>query len=81
MRRVACAVLVVWFASGAGPELKLGAYTGLSAVGPGLQPGARLSGSARGLVPQDYYREVTVGDVVVAPTGNFVAFTVTTQPL
>ncbi len=32
----------------------------------------------RGLLPQDYYREVTVGDVAVSPNGTTVAFTVTT---
>jgi dipeptidyl aminopeptidase/acylaminoacyl peptidase len=32
----------------------------------------------RGLQPQDYYKEVTVGDVATAPTGDYVAFTVTT---
>lgn len=33
---------------------------------------------SRGLLPQDYYKEVTIADVAVSPTGNFVAFTVMT---
>ena len=32
----------------------------------------------RGVLPQDYYRLATVGDVEVSPTGGYVAFTVTT---
>jgi dipeptidyl aminopeptidase/acylaminoacyl peptidase len=32
----------------------------------------------RGLLPTDYYRLVSVGDVAVSPDGAFVAFTVTT---
>jgi dipeptidyl aminopeptidase/acylaminoacyl peptidase len=36
------------------------------------------SAQRRGLLPEDYYKEVTVGDVAVSPTGTFVAFTVTT---
>jgi dipeptidyl aminopeptidase/acylaminoacyl peptidase len=32
----------------------------------------------RGVLPQDYYRLTTVGDVEVSPTGGYVAFTVTT---
>ena len=32
----------------------------------------------RGLIPQDYYRMTFVGDVQVSPSGNLVAFTVTT---
>ena len=36
------------------------------------------SGQTRGVVPEDYYREVGVGEVSVAPHGSLVAFTVTT---
>ncbi len=32
----------------------------------------------RGVLPQDYYRMTFVGDVAVSPTGQYVAFTVTT---
>ena len=32
----------------------------------------------RGLVPADYYKGITVGDVAVSPDGRLVAFTVTT---
>lgn len=32
----------------------------------------------RGVLPQDYYRMTFVGDVAVSPTGDLVAFTVTT---
>jgi dipeptidyl aminopeptidase/acylaminoacyl peptidase len=32
----------------------------------------------RGLTPTDYYREVVVGEVALAPAGDLVAFTVTT---
>src|SRR5437660_3826154 len=32
----------------------------------------------RGLAPADYYREVVVSDVALAPAGDLVAFTVTT---
>src|SRR5688572_1283599 len=32
----------------------------------------------RGLLPQDYYKEVTVGEVAMSPAGDAVAFTVTT---
>jgi dipeptidyl aminopeptidase/acylaminoacyl peptidase len=32
----------------------------------------------RGLLPQDYYKEVTVGEVAMSPAGSAVAFTVTT---
>lgn len=32
----------------------------------------------RGLVPADYYKEITVGESTFSPTGEFVAFTVTT---
>lgn len=31
----------------------------------------------RPIVPQDYYRQVSVGEVAVAPSGEYVAFTVT----
>ncbi|MGE5360664.1 MAG: S9 family peptidase [Bacteroidales bacterium] len=41
-------------------------------------PSARVSAQGRGLLPQDYYRENTVGEVTVAPNSSFVAFTVTT---
>jgi dipeptidyl aminopeptidase/acylaminoacyl peptidase len=39
---------------------------------------ASASAQKRGLLPQDYYKEVTVGDVATSPTGEYVAFTVTT---
>jgi dipeptidyl aminopeptidase/acylaminoacyl peptidase len=32
----------------------------------------------RGLLPQDYYKEVTVSEVATSPAGDYVAFTVTT---
>src|SRR5258707_4652090 len=32
----------------------------------------------RGLQPTDYYREIVVSDVALSPTGDLVAFTVTT---
>ncbi len=32
----------------------------------------------RGLLPEDYYKEVTIDAVAVSPAGNFVAFTVVT---
>jgi len=32
----------------------------------------------RGLLPQDFYQEVGVGSVAISPTGEYVAFTVTT---
>jgi dipeptidyl aminopeptidase/acylaminoacyl peptidase len=32
----------------------------------------------RGLMPQDYYKEVTLGEVALSPAGDLVAFTVTT---
>ncbi|MEX2527561.1 MAG: S9 family peptidase [Gemmatimonadota bacterium] len=35
------------------------------------------SAQERGLLPEDYYHFVTVGDVAVAPDGNRVAFTIT----
>ncbi len=39
---------------------------------------ASASAQKRGLLPTDYYNEATIGEVAVSPTGNFVAFTVTT---
>ncbi len=36
------------------------------------------SAQKRGLLPADYYNEVTISEVAVSPTGAFVAFTVTT---
>ncbi|MGE5360370.1 MAG: prolyl oligopeptidase family serine peptidase [Bacteroidales bacterium] len=36
------------------------------------------SAQKRGLLPADYYKEVTISDVAVSPTAVFVAFTVTT---
>jgi len=39
---------------------------------------AAASAQTRGVLPQDYYRMAFVGDVAVAPTGAYVAFTVTT---
>ncbi|MCJ7628907.1 MAG: S9 family peptidase [Longimicrobiales bacterium] len=37
-----------------------------------------LAGQGRGFQPEDYYDIVSVSEVAVSPTGNFVAFTVTT---
>ncbi len=37
-----------------------------------------LAGQGRGFQPEDYYNIVSVSEVAVSPTGNFVAFTVTT---
>ena len=37
-----------------------------------------LAGQSRGFQPEDYYKIVTVSQVAVAPTGDFVAFTVNT---
>lgn len=37
-----------------------------------------LGAQERGYQPEDYYRLVTVGEVSMAPTGRYVAFTVTT---
>lgn len=39
---------------------------------------APLAAQSRGLVPEDYYRMTFVGDVALSPTGEYVAFTVTT---
>ncbi len=39
---------------------------------------APAAAQKRGLLPEDYYKEVTIGDVSVSPSGAFVAFTVTT---
>ncbi len=39
---------------------------------------ASLAAQDLGLAPSDYYDLTTVGDVAVAPTGTYVAFTVTT---
>jgi dipeptidyl aminopeptidase/acylaminoacyl peptidase len=39
---------------------------------------ATAAAQTRGVLPQDYYRMTFVGDVAVAPTGAYVAFTVTT---
>jgi len=36
-----------------------------------------LAGQERGMSPEDYYRLVTVGEAVVSPGGDLVAFTVT----
>jgi len=43
-----------------------------------LSVAAPASAQKRGLLPSDYYKEVTISEVAVSPTGNFVAFTVTT---
>ncbi len=37
-----------------------------------------LSAQQRGFLPEDYYNVVTVGEVAMSPTANYVAFTVTT---
>jgi dipeptidyl aminopeptidase/acylaminoacyl peptidase len=37
-----------------------------------------VAGQGGGLQPQDYYRIVTVSEAAVSPTGDYVAFTVTT---
>jgi len=37
-----------------------------------------LSGQDRGFQPEDYYNIVSVSQVAVSPTGDFVAFTVNT---
>jgi len=37
-----------------------------------------LTGQQRGLEPDDFYKEIGVGDVAVSPDGSMVAFTVTT---
>ncbi len=42
-----------------------------------LVPATALA-QKRGLLPADYYKEVTVGDTAVSPDGALVAFTVTT---
>ena len=47
----------------------------LSAI---LSLAASASAQKRGLVPQDYYKEVTVSEVATSPSGDYVAFTVTT---
>lgn len=39
---------------------------------------APLAAQQRGILPDDYYRMTFVGDVAVAPGGEYVAFTVTT---
>jgi dipeptidyl aminopeptidase/acylaminoacyl peptidase len=49
-----------------------------SAVLVVLSLAAPAAAQKRGLLPADYYKEVTVSDVAVSPTGTFVAFTVTT---
>jgi len=36
------------------------------------------SAQTRGLVPADYYKEITLSDVAVSPDGRLIAFTVTT---
>jgi len=43
-----------------------------------LLSAATASAQTRGVLPQDYYRMTFVADVAVAPTGAYVAFTVTT---
>ncbi len=43
-----------------------------------LAAAAPLAAQGRGFRPEDYYRIVTVGQVAVSPTGEYVAFTVTT---
>ena len=43
-----------------------------------LIPLGTLSGQERGFHPEDYYSVVTVSQVAMAPSGEFVAFTVTT---
>jgi len=40
-------------------------------------PFAQALGQGGGFQPQDYYRIVTVSDVAMSPTGDYVAFTVT----
>jgi len=42
-----------------------------------LLPAASVRAQGGGFQPQDYYRIVTVSDVAVSPTGQYVAFTVT----
>ena len=39
---------------------------------------ALTAAQKRGLIPQDYYKEVTVNEVATSPAGDYVAFTVTT---
>jgi dipeptidyl aminopeptidase/acylaminoacyl peptidase len=39
---------------------------------------ASTSAQKRGLIPPDYYKEVTVSEVATSPAGDYVAFTVTT---
>ena len=43
-----------------------------------LSLAAPAAAQKRGLLPEDYYKEVTISDVAVSPSGTFVAFTVTT---
>lgn len=43
-----------------------------------LTLGGTAAAQSRGLVPTDFYREVGIGDVAISPTGDLVAFTVTT---
>ncbi|MBT8398660.1 MAG: S9 family peptidase [Gemmatimonadetes bacterium] len=43
-----------------------------------LFPWGPLAGQGRGFQPEDYYKLVTVSEAAMAPSGEFVAFTVTT---
>jgi dipeptidyl aminopeptidase/acylaminoacyl peptidase len=43
-----------------------------------LSLAAPAAAQKRGLLPEDYYKEVTISDVAVSPSGTLVAFTVTT---
>ncbi len=43
-----------------------------------LTLGGTAAAQSRGLMPADFYNEVAVGDVAISPTGDLVAFTVTT---